>query len=80
MEIKFRVTIFLIFIFYFDDALNIQKQKLMFAQSQESESQAKYNLDAVTQKTVHYPDNNIMSNICLILKCLMKSNQCDLSF
>ena len=38
----------------------------MFAQSQKCESHAKYNLDAVTQETVHYPDNNnilLMPNI-----------------
>ena len=74
MEIKLSVIIVHIFIFYFDDALYIQKQKLVFAQSQESEGQAKYNLDAVTQKTVHYPDNNNMSNIFLLIKCLMKNN------
>ena len=51
----------ILFLFYLNDALNIQKQKLVFAKSKKSESHPKYNLDAVTQKTVHYPDNDNIS-------------------
>ena len=75
MEMKIRVAIVDILIFYFDDALYIQEQKLMFSQSKESESQAKYNLDTVTQKTVHYPDNNNMSS-----NEMFNEEQWDLSF
>ena len=52
---------------YLDDTFNVQEEKLVFSQSQESECNAKYNLDAVTQKTVHYPDDN------RLLKCPMSN-------
>ena len=41
------------------DPLDVQKQQLVLAHGEKSEGNTKYDLNPITQKTVHYPDNSI---------------------